>query len=47
MDTRETGRAMVGDVLVVREFTDIFPEELPGIPLERHVKFISVNGYFG
>ena len=25
MDTRETGKATVGDVLVVREYTDVFP----------------------
>ena len=24
-------------ILVVREFPDVFPEELPGIPLEREV----------
>ena len=24
-------------ILVVREFLDVFPEELPGIPLEREV----------
>ena len=34
MDTREAGKAMVGDVPVVREFTEVFPEELPGIPPE-------------
>ena len=39
MDTRETGRATVDDVPVVREFADVFPEELPGIPPERQVEF--------
>ena len=39
MDTREAGKATVGDVPVVREFTDVFPEELPGIPPERQVEF--------
>ena len=39
MDTRETIRAMVDDVPVVREFADEFPEELPGIPPERQVEF--------
>ena len=39
MDTREAGRATVGEVPVVREFADVFPEELPGIPPERQVEF--------
>lgn len=39
MDTQEAGKAMVGDMPVVREFTDVFPEELPGIPPERQVEF--------
>ena len=39
MDTRETGKETVGDVPMVREFTDVFPEELPGIPPERQVEF--------
>mgnify|MGYP001556872771 CR=1 FL=1 len=33
------GRATVGDVLVVREFEDIFLEEFPGVPPERQVEF--------
>src|SRR3954469_23465420 len=28
------------DILVVRDFPDVFPEELPGIPLDRCVEFI-------
>ena len=39
MDTREAGKATVGDVQVVREYPNVFPEELPGIPLERQVEF--------
>ena len=38
MDTREAGKATVGDVPVVREFADVFPEELAGIPSERQVE---------
>ena len=29
----------MGDVPVVREFADVFPEELSGIPLKRQVEF--------
>ncbi|XP_035838763.1 uncharacterized protein LOC118486430 [Helianthus annuus] len=29
----------IEDVLVVREYADVFPEDLPGIPLEREVEF--------
>ena len=31
------GQVDVEKILVVREFPDVFPEELPGIPLEREV----------
>ena len=31
------GQVDVEKILVVREFTDVFPKELPGIPLEREV----------
>ena len=31
------GQVDVEKILVVREFLDVFPEELPGIPLEREV----------
>ena len=34
MDTREAGKATVSEVPVVQDFTDVFPEELPGIPPE-------------
>ncbi|CAH1425483.1 unnamed protein product [Lactuca virosa] len=39
MDTRDKGKATVDDVLVVREYPDVFPEDLPGIPSERQVEF--------
>ena len=39
MDTRETGKATVSEVPVVRDYTDVFPEELLGIPLECQVEF--------
>ena len=35
MDTRETGKATMSEVAVVQDYTDVFPEELPGIPPER------------
>ena len=37
MDAREMGKGIVSDVPVVREYSDVFPEELPGIPSERQV----------
>ena len=39
MDTREVGRAKVGDVPVIRDFEDVFPEKLPRVPPERQVEF--------
>lgn len=39
MDTQETGKATVSEVPVVRDYADVFPEELPGIPPERQVEF--------
>ena len=41
MDTRvdsERPRS-VEEVPVVREFPDVFPEELPGVPPVRHLEF--------
>ena len=35
--TKEPGE--LRDVLVVREFEDVFPEELPGLPPHRDVEF--------
>jgi hypothetical protein len=28
------------DISVVREFTDVFPNDLPGMPLDRDIEFI-------
>ncbi|CAH1418425.1 unnamed protein product [Lactuca virosa] len=39
LDTRARDHISVSDVPVVREFADVFPEELPGIPPERQVEF--------
>ena len=27
------------DIPIVREFLDVFPEELPGIPVDREIEF--------
>ena len=39
VDTRVGEHVWVSDVLVVREFVDVFPEDLPGVPPEREVEF--------
>ena len=39
VDTRARDQISVSDVPAVREFVDVFPEELPGIPPERKVEF--------
>nr|KAJ0205103.1 hypothetical protein LSAT_V11C500241070 [Lactuca sativa] len=39
MDTWDKGKVTIDDVLVVREYPDGFPEDLPGIPLEKQVEF--------
>ena len=33
----------VEKIPVVREFPDVFPEELPSIPLEREVDYLSIE----
>ena len=33
----ERGQIELENVLVVKDFSDVFPEELPGIPPEREV----------
>lgn len=33
------GEVSLGDIQVVREFSDVFPEELPGLPPDREIKF--------
>src|SRR4051812_16526687 len=30
----------IDSVLIVREYPDVFPEELPGMPLDRDVEFL-------
>ena len=39
VDTRVREQLSVSEVPVVREFADVFPEELPGVPPERQVEF--------
>ncbi|XP_076920069.1 uncharacterized protein LOC143581090 [Bidens hawaiensis] len=38
IDTKEKGKEL-DQVPVVNEFPDVFPDELPGVPLEREVEF--------
>ena len=42
MDTRVAAEwpSSVDDVSIVREFLDVFPEKLLGVPPERHVEFL-------
>ena len=35
---RDSG-SRLEDIMVVREFSDVFPEDLPGIPLDREIDF--------
>lgn len=39
VDTRVEGKKSVSDMLVVKEFLDVFTEELHSLPPVRHVKF--------
>ena len=39
VDTWVRDQPSVLEVLIVREFVDVFPEELPGVPSERRVGF--------
>ena len=39
VDTRVGDPVLGLEVPVVREFADVFPEELPGVPPERQVEF--------
>jgi len=36
----EKGKIGLSDIPIVREFPDVFPEELPGLPPEREVEVI-------
>ena len=38
-DTRIGGTTMLSEVPIFRDFHDVFPEELPGLPPERKVEF--------
>ncbi|KAL5538765.1 hypothetical protein UlMin_046214 [Ulmus minor] len=39
LDTTKEEREMIEDVPVVKEFVDVFPEELPGLPPDRAITF--------
>ena len=39
MDTHDKGKATVDDVLVVRDYLDLFLEDLPRVPPDRQVEF--------
>lgn len=39
VDAREKGKVAVDDVPVVRDYPDVFPKDLPGIPPKRQVEF--------
>ena len=39
MDTWGKGKVTVDDVPIVREYPDVFPEDLPRVPPERQVEF--------
>jgi hypothetical protein len=36
----ENGKIRLFDILIMREFPDVFLEELPGLPLKREVEII-------
>jgi hypothetical protein len=36
------GKIGPSDIPIIREFPDVFPEELPGLPLEREVE-VTIN----
>ena len=39
LDNREEGKKTDGDVLIIQEYSDVFPEDLPGLPPEKQVEF--------
>ena len=39
MDTREKGKVIIHDVPIVREYPDVFSEDLSGVPPESQVEF--------
>ena len=38
IEVRDSG-SRLEDILIVREFPDVFPEDLPGIPPDREIDF--------
>ena len=40
MDTTRPDTIRPEDIRVVREFLDVFPEELPGLPPQREIDFV-------
>ena len=38
MINSKKGKIGLSDISIVREFLDVFPEELPGLPQEREVE---------
>ncbi|KAE8667313.1 Kinesin-3 [Hibiscus syriacus] len=45
LDTRSSQSDIEG-IRIVKEFSDVFPEELPGLPLDREVEF-EIEIYYG
>jgi len=41
----EKGKIGLSDIPIVREFLDVFPEELPGLPLEREVEVTTQKNW--
>ncbi|CAH1423569.1 unnamed protein product [Lactuca virosa] len=39
LDTREEKKRTIDDVPIVRDYAYVFPEDMPGVPLERQVEF--------
>jgi hypothetical protein len=37
--TKEAPKAMLEEIPIVRDFVDVFPEELPGLPPDREIEF--------
>ena len=35
----QSGELEIGDIPIVREFSDVFPNDLPGLPLDREIEF--------
>ena len=39
MDTQDKGKVTMDDVPIVRDYPDVFPNDLPGVPSKRQVEF--------